>query len=57
MVTNMSRGEIGGPPVVPPTSMGFGSRLLASLAGELGAPADVRFEPDGVVCRLRAPVA
>jgi two-component sensor histidine kinase len=49
--------EIGGPPVVPPTSMGFGSRLLASLAGELGAPADVRFEPDGVVCRLRAPVA
>jgi len=49
--------ETGGPAVAPPTATGFGSRLLASLAGELGAPADVAYEPEGVVCRLRAPVA
>jgi len=49
--------ETGGPPVTPPTSKGFGSRLLSSLTGELGAPADVCYAPDGVTCRLRAPVA
>ena len=49
--------ETGGPPVTPPTAKGFGSRLLAGLAGELGAPADVSYPPDGVVCRLQAPVA
>jgi two-component sensor histidine kinase len=49
--------ETGGPVVVPPAATGFGSRLLAGLAGELGAPADVVYEPEGVVCRLRAPVA
>lgn len=47
--------EAGGPPVEPPQATGFGSRLLAGLAGELGAPADVTYAPQGVVCRLRAP--
>lgn len=48
--------EIDGPPVTPPTSKGFGSRLLAGLAGELGAPAALDFASSGLVCRLRAPV-
>jgi PAS domain S-box-containing protein len=48
--------EIGGPPVVAPEQTGFGSRLLASLSGELGAPADIVYDPAGLICRLRAPV-
>jgi PAS domain S-box-containing protein len=49
--------EQGGPPVSEPTALGFGSRLLAGLAGELGAPADIRYDPTGLICRLRAPAA
>lgn len=48
--------EMDGPPVSPPVSKGFGSRLLAGLTGELGAPAAVDFASSGLVCRLRAPV-
>ena len=48
--------ESGGPAVTPPTTSGFGSRLLAGLAGELGAPAHIRYEPSGVRCRVRVPV-
>lgn len=48
--------ESGGPPVEPPEATGFGSRLLAGLAGELGAAAAVDYAPDGLACRLRAPV-
>jgi PAS domain S-box-containing protein len=49
--------ECGGPPVVAPTTSGFGARLLAGLAGELGAPAQVTYDPAGVTCRLRIPAA
>lgn len=50
--------EIGGPPVTPPPSQGFGSRLLGSgLAGELGRPADLDWRVDGLVCRIVAPVS
>jgi PAS domain S-box-containing protein len=49
--------ERGGPPVSEPVTTGFGSRLLAGLAGEFGAPADIRYEPAGLICRLRAPTA
>jgi two-component sensor histidine kinase len=38
--------EQGGPPVVPPTSEGFGSRLLRRT----GANAELNFEPDGLRC-------
>jgi two-component sensor histidine kinase len=48
--------EAGGPPVSPPATTGFGSRLLSGLTGELGAPAAFDYAPDGLVCRLRAPV-
>jgi PAS domain S-box-containing protein len=47
--------EIGGPPVAAPTRKGFGSRLLKQgLAIELGAPAEVTYAPDGLVCTIRA---
>ncbi|TNC48591.1 PAS domain S-box protein [Rubellimicrobium rubrum] len=50
--------EQGGPPVTPPTRSGFGSRLIQKgLAGELGGPVTVEFLPDGVVCRIEAPLA
>lgn len=50
--------EEGGPPVVPPSRTGFGSRLLRQGLGvELGGPADLRFEPTGLVCVIRARTA
>lgn len=41
--------EVGGPPVLPPTRKGFGSRLLRT--GVMGADdhMDLRYEPTGVV--------
>lgn len=46
--------ERGGPPVQPPSGAGFGTRLLRhGLAAELGEPVELRFEPEGLVCRLR----
>jgi two-component sensor histidine kinase len=50
--------ETGGPPVVKPSATGFGSRLLIhGLAAELRAPAEILYEPSGLVCHLTAPVA
>jgi len=50
--------ETGGPPVSAPGRGGFGSRLLRQgMATELGAPAEVDYRPEGVLCRLRVPVA
>jgi PAS domain S-box-containing protein len=47
--------ERGGPPVRPPTRVGFGSRLIRrELSPGLGA-AELDFEPAGVVCRMRCP--
>jgi two-component sensor histidine kinase len=48
--------EHGGPPVEPPTSRGFGSRLLErGLAGELGGEVKIDFKRSGVRCRISAP--
>lgn len=47
--------ERGGPAVVPPTRRGLGSRLLRSQPGSLTA--DLRFEPEGVICEVRVPAA
>lgn len=44
--------EHDGPPVVPPKSKGFGSRLLARAA--LGAA--VSYEPDGLRCTITSPI-
>lgn len=43
--------ESGGPPVLPPTRRGLGSRVIRQTGGESGT-VDYRFEPDGVVCRI-----
>jgi two-component system, chemotaxis family, CheB/CheR fusion protein len=49
--------ESGGPPVIPPTRKGFGSRLVQRvLAAELGGKVDVAYEPSGVVCTIDAPM-
>jgi PAS domain S-box-containing protein len=49
--------ERGGPPVAPPRRRGFGSRLIEKgLAHDLNGDVTLSFDPDGVVCRLWAPV-
>ncbi|WP_431311201.1 sensor histidine kinase [Methylobacterium nigriterrae] len=57
--------EQGGPPVVPPTRKGFGTRLIERmLASEMSGVVELQYEPAGVVCdpppflwtrRLRCP--
>jgi two-component sensor histidine kinase len=50
--------ERDGPPVTPPTSRGFGSRLVErGLAGTFGGEARLTYKPEGVVCELTAPLA
>ncbi|ULJ82011.1 PAS domain S-box protein (plasmid) [Rhizobium sp. C104] len=45
--------ERGGPPVVPPTRRGTGSRLMERcIERDLGGELDLAFEPPGVVCRM-----
>ncbi|TGD97220.1 sensor histidine kinase [Methylobacterium nonmethylotrophicum] len=49
--------ERGGPPVVPPSRTGFGSRLIErSLARELDGTVSLTFPPEGVVCTIVAPL-
>jgi PAS domain S-box-containing protein len=49
--------ETGGPPVSPPTSRGFGSRLLErGLANELQGEVKMIFDPAGLRCEIVAPV-
>jgi PAS domain S-box-containing protein len=50
--------ETGGPPVVPPSRQGFGSRLLQDvLAGELDGQTRLEFAADGVACWITAACA
>ena len=54
---NLRWSEHGGPPVVPPTRTGFGSRLIErSLARELDGEVRLVFAATGVVCTIEAPV-
>ena len=49
--------EQGGPPVEPPKRRGFGSRLIErGLAAEMGGEVQMRFEPDGLICIIDAPL-
>jgi PAS domain S-box-containing protein len=49
--------ERGGPPVRPPLRRGFGTRLLThGLATELGCPAQLDYEPRGLVATFRTPI-
>jgi PAS domain S-box-containing protein len=45
--------EDNGPPVSPPKDRGFGSRLLAGSARQLGAAFELDFAAQGLRCRLR----
>lgn len=48
--------EVGGPPVVPPTSNGFGLKLIdRQTAYELQGRSEIRFEPTGLVVSLSFP--
>ena len=50
--------ERGGPPVVAPTRVGFGTRLTgSSLAGDLGGPGTIDYAPTGVRWSLSTTVA
>jgi PAS domain S-box-containing protein len=49
--------ERGGPPVIPPTRRGFGTRMISSLARDLQGAAAISFEPTGLVCAITAPLA
>jgi two-component sensor histidine kinase len=49
--------ESGGPPVTPPARRGFGSRLVErSLARDMQGEVSLSFEPQGVRCRVLAPL-
>jgi PAS domain S-box-containing protein len=46
--------ESGGPPVSPPSRLGFGARLIGrNLAQDLGAPARIDYPPEGVLAQIR----
>lgn len=57
-VVELTWRESGGPPVEPPTTRGFGLDVIEhSLPHRLGGAAEIRFDPAGVVFRLRAPLS
>lgn len=49
--------ESDGPPVLPPASEGFGSRMLKRvLASQISGSVALDYLPEGLVCTIRAPV-
>jgi PAS domain S-box-containing protein len=49
--------EQGGPAVAPPSSRGFGSRMIErALAAELGGKVELQFLPGGLRCTIEAPL-
>jgi two-component sensor histidine kinase len=48
--------ESGGPAVEPPTRKGFGSRLIAYSAADLGGTLHIAYEPSGLRCTLDMPI-
>lgn len=49
--------ERGGPPVTPPTRSGFGTRLTRAALQAYGGTVELTFPPQGVECRMQAPLA
>ena len=50
--------ESGGPPVLPPSRQGFGTRLIqGALTGAVGGKVTLEFPPQGVTCRFEAPLS
>jgi len=49
--------ETGGPPVVSPSKVGYGTSLIRELIPhELGGTVDLAFAPDGVFCKIDVPI-
>lgn len=48
--------ERGGPPVDTPTRTGFGARLIRTALNPFGGAVDLSFSPEGVRCRMSAPL-
>jgi two-component sensor histidine kinase len=47
--------ERGGPPVSPPTRIGFGTRLIKrGLAADLNGSVEIAYPPAGVICTIHA---
>jgi two-component sensor histidine kinase/PAS domain-containing protein len=53
---SMCWSETGGPAVAPPARRGFGSRLIATSAAQLGGRAELSFQPEGLQCELELPL-
>jgi PAS domain S-box-containing protein len=50
--------ESGGPSVAPPGRRGFGFRMIErALSADLAGRAEIALDPDGLVCRIEAPLA
>jgi two-component sensor histidine kinase len=48
--------ERNGPPVLPPSHTGFGTRLIQrNLAAEFGGEVELSFQRDGLECTICAP--
>lgn len=57
-VVTMTWTERGGPPVAAPSRKGFGSRLIErGLSGAVGGETQTLYAPEGVTCRIRAPLS
>lgn len=46
--------EYGGPPVNPPQRQGFGTRLMAGLAKDMGGTGTFDYQPNGILWTLRS---
>jgi two-component sensor histidine kinase len=54
---NMDWVESGGPPVVPPTRRGFGTKLLESGFRSLDAQVETDYRPPGFRCKISLPLS
>ena len=56
-VLHLNWHEENGPPVIPPTRSGFGSRLIEYSADQgLGGTAELKYEPTGLRVHVTAPM-
>ena len=54
----LAGGRSTSPRVAKPRHKGFGTRLLErALASDLGGRVDLDFQPSGLLCRMRGPLA
>ncbi len=49
--------EEGGPLVQPPAASGFGSTVIRTAFKKWGGRSRISFKPEGVICRMRIPLA